>query len=164
MVGTAGRWTIDTRGCETRRENDHSRGARGEAYEAPRASATTDNGCSRVVAVLGDSAQSHTRSWGVIPNLARLLARCLPVAVPEYSPGAEHLAGSEMQKLAALKLQLKKEGKLGSQFLAEAAMEAGLRSPEEVEADANSSYSVAVIGGGVAGCGAAWALKRSGLT
>ena len=99
----------------------------------------------------------------VIPNLARLLARCLPVAVPEYSPGAERLAGSEMQKLAALKLQLKKEGKLGSQFLAKAAMEAGLRSPEEVEADANSSYSVAVIGGGVAGCGAAWALKRSGF-
>jgi len=53
----------------------------------------------------------------VIPELTKRLASLLPIAIPGYSEGTEHL----------------EEGK-----------------------------SIAIIGGGIAGCGAAWTLQRSG--
>ena len=99
-----------------------------------------------------------------VPSLAKLLAKALPVAVPGYSPGADRLAGSEGQALAALRLKLKRSGGACDEAALEAAAKAeGLRSPAEVAADDGAKYKVAVIGGGVAGCGAAWALNRSGF-
>jgi len=70
-----------------------------------------------------------------VPGLGRLLARLVPVAVPGLSVGAE-----PMQIEAA---EESKDGELA-----------------ELKDDAPR---VAVIGGGIAGCGTAWALRQSGF-
>jgi len=57
-----------------------------------------------------------------VPKLGVFLARCLPIAIPGYTPGAEQIEASDEYK-----------------------------------------PSVAIVGGGVAGCGAAWTLIQSGF-
>ena len=74
----------------------------------------------------------------IVPGLGRLLARLVPVAVPGLSRGADPIAIEAGP--------------------AEAGEGAAL--PELDDA----SPRVAVIGGGIAGCGAAWALRRSGFS
>jgi predicted NAD/FAD-binding protein/cytochrome b involved in lipid metabolism len=73
--------------------------------------------------------------WAV-PPLGRLLAWALPVAVPGWSPGAEPLP-------PAAAVQDGNGGGNGN--------------------DGGERGTVAVIGGGIAGCGAAWALQREGF-
>ena len=70
-----------------------------------------------------------------IPSLGRLLARLVPVAVPGFSLGAEPL-----------------------RVKGENIMEDGVGIEVGEEAP-----TVAVIGGGIAGCGTAWALRLSGF-
>jgi len=70
----------------------------------------------------------------VVPSLGRLLARLVPVAVPGLSVGAEPLQ---------IKAEESEDGEL-------------------VEV-ADDAPTVAVIGGGIAGCGTAWALRQSGF-
>lgn len=74
-----------------------------------------------------------------IPSLGRLLARLVPVAVPGLSVGAE-----------PLKINSGKKG--------EAEVEEG-----GVVKVKEGAPKVAVIGGGIAGCGTAWALRQSGF-
>jgi len=69
-----------------------------------------------------------------VPSLGRLMARLVPVAVPGLTVGAEPL------KIEAV------ENKDGE--------------PPDV---AEGAPRVAVIGGGIAGCGTAWALRQSGF-
>lgn len=70
-----------------------------------------------------------------VPPLGRLLARLVPVTVPGLSRGAE-----------PLRIEAEEEG-------------------QDVDAAevAEDAPSVAVVGGGIAGCGTAWALRRSGF-
>ena len=77
-----------------------------------------------------------------VPSLGRLLARLVPVAVPGLSKGAEPL-----QITAAV------EDKDSSE-------EDGKKSAPKLT---DNAPSVAVIGGGIAGCGTAWALRQSGF-
>jgi len=79
----------------------------------------------------------------VVPPLGRLLARTLPVTVPGYSPGAERLNPSEVEEV--IEVVPDGNGEL------------------KVVKKVKKEKTVAVIGGGVAGCGAAWTLKRSGF-
>lgn len=78
----------------------------------------------------------------LMPSLARLLASGLPVTVPGYSKGSERLNPVEDEVDVVTdehgKVQLVKKGD-------------------------KTQRTVAVIGGGIAGCGAAWALNRSGF-
>ena len=74
-----------------------------------------------------------------VPGLGRLLARLVPVAVPGLSRGAEPVA-----------VEAASPEESGGE---------GGTVPELTDA----SPRVAVIGGGIAGCGAAWALRRSGF-
>jgi len=68
-----------------------------------------------------------------VPGLGRALARMVPVAVPGFSAGAEPLAAG------------------------------GEENPKKDGAELDATPTVAVIGGGIAGCGTAWALRRSGF-
>lgn len=81
-------------------------------------------------------------SW--FPSLGRLLARAMPVTVPGYSRGAERLEPMQVEEV----MESVPDGKGG--FVLE---------PKKVKKD----VTVAVIGGGVAGCGTAWSLHKSGF-
>lgn len=81
----------------------------------------------------------------LVPSLGRLLASTLPVTVPGYSRGSERLDPKEMEVV----LEEVSDGKGGKDLVA-------VTRPKREK-------TVAVIGGGVAGCGAAWALNRSGF-
>lgn len=78
----------------------------------------------------------------LFPSLARLLARVMPVTVPGYSKGAEPIDPSDE---ASLRRRLRAAGY------------------DLADDEACPAPRVAVIGGGIAGCGAAWALKLSGF-
>ena len=80
----------------------------------------------------------------ILPSLGRLLARALPVTVPGYSPGAERLDPLEVEELEEVIRD--ENGDL-----------------KAVMKKVKKERTVAVIGGGVAGCGAAWTLKKSGF-
>ncbi|KAL3767853.1 hypothetical protein ACHAW5_008155 [Stephanodiscus triporus] len=76
-----------------------------------------------------------------VPSLGRLLARLVPVAVPGMSRGA-----------GMLRVEDGKGRRTDGNAL----------SGEEA-VDSDDVPTVAVIGGGIAGCGAAWSLRRSGF-
>ena len=71
-----------------------------------------------------------------VPSLGRLLARLVPVAVPGLSRGAEPLRADGPTP--------------------------GGGAEDDADADGGGA-TVAVIGGGIAGCGAAWSMRRSGF-
>jgi len=75
----------------------------------------------------------------IMPSLGRLLAMCVPVAVPGLSIGAEPLTVATVG--------------------GEDSSEDGSTIPEVAE----DAPTVAVIGGGIAGCGTAWSLRQSGF-
>jgi len=70
-----------------------------------------------------------------IPSLGRMLARLVPVSVPGLSVGAEPLKIEDAQPTSG----------------------------DEVTEVAHNAPTVAVIGGGIAGCGTAWSLRQSGF-
>ena len=80
-----------------------------------------------------------------LPSLGRLLASALPVTVPGYSKGAERLNPKEIEEIFEM-VEDEMSGKT-----------------VPVKKQIVKEKTVAVIGGGVAGCGAAWALNRSGF-
>lgn len=80
----------------------------------------------------------------LIPSLGRLLASALPVTVPGYSRGAERLDPAEIEEI-----------------IENACNESG--EEEKVVKQVKKEKTVAVIGGGIAGCGAAWTLAKSGF-
>ena len=79
----------------------------------------------------------------IIPPLGRLLASALPVTVPGYSKGAERLSPLEEDEV----LEVTRDGNGEIKVLRKVKRET----------------TVAVIGGGIAGCGAAWTLNKSGF-
>jgi len=81
----------------------------------------------------------------VVPSLGRLLAKLVPVTVPGLTRGAEPLLieGSDEESAEEF------DGK-----------EAAKKEPPTLT---NEAPTVAVIGGGIAGCGTAWALRQSGF-
>ena len=74
-----------------------------------------------------------------VPGLGRLLARLVPVAVPGLTRGAEPLCVEADTE------------------------EDGDHDGDDVPKLAEGAPRVAVIGGGIAGCGTAWALRKSGF-
>jgi predicted NAD/FAD-binding protein/cytochrome b involved in lipid metabolism len=70
-----------------------------------------------------------------IPSLGRILARLVPVSVPGLTIGAEPLKIEDAQTTSG----------------------------DEVTEVAYNAPTVAVIGGGIAGCGTAWSLRQSGF-
>ena len=88
----------------------------------------------------------------IVPCVGRMMAAFMPVSVPGYSKGAERLnPRSELDEFESV------QDKNGN----------WIRQRKDNNNNNNNNnnkpYSVAVIGGGVAGCGAAWALNRSGF-
>ena len=91
--------------------------------------------------------------WVFGPSFGRLLARLVPVAVPGLSVGAEPLVIEEPSSV------LKDEDD-------ETISDDGSTSSSKKEQPptvTKNAPTVAVIGGGIAGCGTAWALRQSGF-
>ena len=92
--------------------------------------------------------------WVFGPSFGRLLARLVPVAVPGLSVGAEPLVIEE-EASSVLKEDEDEETTTST--------DGGSSNNKEPPTVTNNAPTVAVIGGGIAGCGTAWALRQSGF-
>jgi heterodisulfide reductase subunit A-like polyferredoxin len=88
----------------------------------------------------------------VLPSVGRLLTLLVPVTVPGLSYGAEPFLVN-MNATTAI-TTYKKEGGV---------VVISATSPANATNDNSDVPTVAVIGGGIAGCGTAWSLARSGF-